>query len=48
MVDTLVGRAVLASQYEYQADFDAGTSELLEEVTRLCQLVPANSVNVRV
>ena len=48
MANTSAGRAVLAGQYEYQADFDAGTRELLEEVTRLCQLVPANSVDVRV
>ena len=48
MADTYAGRAVLAGQYEYQADFDAGTRELLEEVTRLRQLVPANSVDVRV
>jgi len=48
LADTEAGRAVLAGQYEYHADFDAGTRELLEEVTRLRQLVPPNSVDVRV
>jgi hypothetical protein len=45
MANTWAGRAVLDGQYEYSADFDAGTRELLEEVTKLWKLIPANSVD---
>lgn len=48
MADTPAGRAVLAGNYEYTEDFDEGTKELLEEVTRLRNLVPANSVDAGV
>ena len=48
MADTPVGEAVLAGEYKFSEDCDTGTRELLEEVARLRQLVPASSVDLRV
>jgi len=46
MATTPSSRAVLAGQYKYSSDFDGGTRELLEEVTRLRKIVPENCVDL--
>ena len=48
MADTPAGEAVLAGNYKFSEDCDTGTRELLEEVARLRQLVPANCIDLQV
>ena len=48
MADTPAERAVLAGEYRFSEDYDTGTRKLREEVARLRQLVPANSVDLQV
>ena len=45
MANSSSSQAVLDGQYKYSEDFDAGTRELLEEVTRIKALVQGNAVD---
>ena len=45
MANSSSSQAVLDGQYKYSEDFDAGTRELLEEVTRIKALVQGNTVD---
>ena len=45
MANTPASQAVLDGRYNYSEDFDAGTRELLEEVTRIRALVQGNAVD---
>ena len=48
MATTPSGQAVLDGTYRYSSDFDEGTRELLEEVSRLRRIIPENSVDLQV
>lgn len=48
MANTSAGRAVLLGKYHFSSVNDIGTRELLKEVACLRQIVPANSVDLRV
>jgi hypothetical protein len=48
MADSPAGRAVLSDEYKFNEDLDVGTPELFEEVARLHQIVPANTVDLHV
>lgn len=48
MANTSAGRAVLSGKYHFSSVNDIGTRELLKEVACLRQIVPANSVDLRV
>ena len=48
MANTTAGRAVLSGKYHFSSVNDIGPRELLKEVACLCQIMPANSVDLQV